>query len=150
MTTEVSREHGINRGADAWPLFQGAEQSAAHPAVSVLSIVARRPADGSHQLDAVAPGLRRLRTGALLLAKRFEDLGQLPLHRLYALAFGDPAASEVRWGAFVPGCMALGYMTARIGGEFDDRCATIDLFGSREAVERLAQAATSSVTPRPE
>lgn len=92
------------------------------------------------ELEAAAPGLRRLRSAALLLTDRGSEPDAFPLDRLFELAFetAEPAG-QIKWGQLVPGCLDLGFLPARVVGEFDDRDVTVDIFASRSLVDALAE-----------
>lgn len=91
------------------------------------------------ELDAAAPGLRRIRSAALLLADRGGKPDSVPLDRLFELAFGtEEPAGQIEWGKFVPGCLELGFLPVRIVGEFDDRDLAVDVFANRGLVDALA------------
>lgn len=93
------------------------------------------------ELEAAAPGLRRLRSAALLLVDRDSDLNSFPLNRLFELAFGSvKPAGAVQWGQFVPGCLGLGLLPVRMTGEFDDREVEVDIFASRSILDTFDSA----------
>jgi hypothetical protein len=95
------------------------------------------------ELEATAPGLRRLRSAALLLADHGNEPDLFPLDRLFELAFGTAEPTgHVEWGQFVPGCLDLGLLPVRVVGEFDDREVEVDIFAGQRIIDALGEAAS--------